>query len=99
MGTRTQGPVGLDSSDLDALAKGTAVNSAIPGPIGIDGADELSGNKKITKVTKDWTDPPAVKTTFTEVSGKTLKEVLTALQKLPEWGTGGGNVTGTGTDG
>jgi hypothetical protein len=37
--------------------------------------------------------------TFHEVSGATLKAVLVELQKLPEWGTGGGNLGGTGEGG
>jgi hypothetical protein len=71
-------------------------------PIGADSGEaiEMSGGKKIVKVTKDWSDPPAVTPKFTpEISGKTLKAVLAKLEKLDEWGTGGGNLDGTGKDG
>ncbi len=70
-----------------------------PGPIGTD-AELLDTSPKISKVTKDWSDPPAVTPVFKpEVAGKTLKAVLVELQKRAEWGTGGGNLSGTGTDG
>jgi hypothetical protein len=71
-------------------------------PIGAnsDGATEQGTSKKIVKVTKDWSDPPTVTPQFTpEISGKTLKAVLAELEKLEEWGTGGGNVGGTRKDG
>lgn len=71
-------------------------------PVGVDTDDpiELDTTKKITKVTKDWSDPPVVTPTLTpEVSGSSLAAVLVELQKLPEWGTGGGTLEGTGENG
>ena len=71
-------------------------------PVGVDEEEpiELGTTKKISKVTKDWSDPPSVTPTLTpEVSGSSLKAVLVELQKLTEWGTGGGTLEGTGTGG
>jgi hypothetical protein len=68
-------------------------------PTGVDMEDpiELGANPKISKVTKDWSDPPSVTPTLTpEVSGGSLAAVLVELQKLTEWGSGGGNLEGTG---
>jgi len=72
------------------------------GPTGVDTDEpiELGTNKKISKVTKDWSDPPSVTPTLTpEVSGDSLKAVLVELKKLTEWGTGGGTLEGTGKNG
>ena len=101
-GERTQGPLQRDPFAADPSPIAATRGLATAGPAGLDTDDavELDTAKKISKVTKDWTDPPAVSTTFTpEISGKTLKDVLAELQKLPEWGTGGGDVSGTGTNG
>jgi hypothetical protein len=71
-------------------------------PVGIDTDEpiELGTSKKISKVTKDWADPPSVTPTLTpEVSGNSLKDVLVQLNNLTEWGTGGGNIEGTGSTG
>jgi predicted secreted Zn-dependent protease len=99
-GVRIPVPLGLDLGAANTAALTTPRSSATPGPAGLDPADdaeELGTDKKIVKVTKDWTDPPTVPPTFYEVSGKTLKDVLTELQKRPDdWGEGGGFVTGTG---
>jgi hypothetical protein len=68
-------------------------------PVGVEDEEpiELGTAKKISKVTKDWSDPPTVTPTLTpEVSGSSLAAVLVELQKLSEWGTGGGNLKGTG---
>jgi len=62
-----------------------------------DEAEALSGGRKITKVTRDWGDPPVTTVTNTpSVGGTTLKEALAELQRLPEWGTGGGNLSAPG---
>ena len=99
-GARAPFPLGLDLGAANASALTTPRSSATPGPVGLDPADdaeELGTDKKIVKVTKDWTDPPTVPPTFYEVSGKTLKDVLTELQKRPDdWGEGGGEITGAG---
>lgn len=74
--------------------------SAAPVGVAEDEPIELGTNKKISKVTKDWSDPPSVTPTLTpEVSGSSLAAVLVELQKLSEWGTGGGNLKGTGANG
>ena len=101
-GERTPGPLGLDPAPAGDTSVPPARGFEGPRPVGLDsgGATELDTTRKISKVTKDWSDPPSVTPTFTpEVSGKTLKEALVELQKLSEWGTGGGNITGNGPDG
>jgi hypothetical protein len=103
-GSRTAGPIGREPSGADDLISVASIRggAASAAPIGTEGAEAigLAANKKISKVTKDWSDPPAVTPTLTpEISGKNLKEVLAALKLRTEWGTGGGKVKGTGPDG
>jgi len=101
-GERIPGPLGRDPLAADVPWYPTGGTFASPVPIGVDsgGPTELDTGKKIVKVTKDWSDPPSVTPTFTpEVSGNTLKAVLAELQKLSEWGSGGGNLNGTGPGG
>ena len=100
-GARIPGPLN-DSSVAadDSMITSRSVASA--GPVGSNASDpiELSAQPKISKVNKDWTDPPAVTSTFTPtVSGATLQAVLIELKKLSEWGTGGGNLSGGGVGG
>ncbi len=86
------GPVGLDPD-----AGGGGVKPADAQPIaGLgDEAQPLADQRKITRVTRDWGDPPTPTVTNTpDIGGATLKEALAELQKLSEWGTGGGNLTG-----
>lgn len=100
-GQRIPGPLGRDPF-ADASSSPTNSGFADATPIGVDPWEpsELNTTKKISKVTKDWSDPPSVTPTFTpEVSGDSLKAVLAELQKLSEWGTGGGNLKGSGTNG
>ena len=60
-----------------------------PGTLGVDSADAMSAGK-IEYVTKDW-DPDSPKSTEPiVVSGATIDQVLRALNRLPEWGQGGG---------
>jgi hypothetical protein len=60
-----------------------------------DEAEQLSTGRKITKVTRDWGDPPTPALTNTPtIGGTTLKEALAELSRLAEWGTGGGNLSG-----
>ncbi len=101
-GERNPGPLGSDPFAADAPTIPATGGFARPGAVGGDSEEpiDLDTTKKISKVTKDWKDPPSVTPTYTpEISGKNLKEVLAKLQKLSEWGTGGGNFTGTGTNG
>ncbi len=101
-GARTAGPLGRDPFPSDDPSTAGLGGFASPAPIGTEPGEAigLGGNKKISKVTKDWSDPPAVTPAFTpEISGKTLKEVRIELERLTEWGTGGGNVKGTGVGG
>ena len=76
----------MDAQPIVGLGEGTP-----------DGPEALSDQRKITRVSKDWGDPPTPTVTSTPtVGGTTLKEALAELQKLPEWGTGGGNLSGVG---
>jgi hypothetical protein len=102
MSEQSANPLGRNPFASSVRSNPTTGSFGSASPVGIDDEDpiELGTNKKISKVTKDWKDPPAVTPTLTpEVSGKSLKEVLVELQKLPEWGTGGGTLEGTGTNG
>jgi len=62
-----------------------------------DEPEQLSTGRKITKVTRDWGDPPTPTVTNSPtIGGTTLKEALAELSRLAEWGTGGGNLSGPG---
>ena len=99
-GWRTPGAVGLDPDAGD-----TGIDEIHQPILGIgegaqNGAEALDNQKKIKTVTRDWGDPPRPRvSTSPTVGGTTLAEALKELQKLPEWGTGGGNLSGTGKDG
>jgi hypothetical protein len=88
----TPGTLGRDPD-----AGGGGVNPADTPPVtGLpDDAEQLSTGRKITKVTRDWGDPPTPALTNTPtIGGTTLKEALAELSRLAEWGTGGGNLSG-----
>jgi hypothetical protein len=99
-GNRTANPLGGDP--FAAAQSNPMARFATANPVGVDAEEpiELDTRKKISKVKKSWTDPPAVTPTLApEVSGSSLKEVLVELQKLTEWGSGGGTIKGTGKNG
>jgi hypothetical protein len=101
-GEHGPGPLGRNPFATAAPSSPTTGSFGSAAPVGVDTDEpsELAATKKISKVTKDWSDPPAVTPTLTpEVSGKSLAAVLVELQKLTEWGTGGGTLEGTGTNG
>jgi hypothetical protein len=101
-GNQSANPFGRDPFAANARSNQTTGSFSSASPIGVNEEEptELGTNKKISKVTKDWNDPPVVTPTLTpEVSGNSLKEVLVELQKLTEWGSGGGTIKGTGTSG
>lgn len=88
------GTLGREPDDSDGAIKpaDTPPVTGLP-----DDVEALSGGRKVTKVTRDWTDPPAATLTMTpSVGGTTLKEALAELKRLPEWGTGGGDLSGAG---
>ncbi len=101
-GEHTANPLGRDPFAGSVRSNPTTGTFGNASPSGVDTEEpiELGTNKKISKVTKDWSDPPAVTPTLTpEVSGGSLKDVLVELQKLTEWGSGGGTLEGTGSNG
>lgn len=88
------GTIGLDP-DADG---GPVAPADTPPVTGLpDEAEQLAGGPKITKVTRDWGDPPTATVTNTPtIGGTTLKEALAELQRHAEWGTGGGNLSAPG---
>ena len=88
------GPIGLD---LDASGSGVKPLDAQP-VIGLgDEPEALANQPKIIRVTRDWGDPPTPSVTFTPtIGGTSLKEALSELEKLTEWGSGGGKLSGPG---
>ncbi|MCC6126115.1 MAG: DUF922 domain-containing protein [Pirellulales bacterium] len=101
-GEQSANPLGRNPFDGTVRSNQTIGSFGNASPIGVDMEEpvELGATKKISKVTKDWADPPVVTPTLTpEVSGSSLKAVLVELQKLTEWGSGGGKLKGTGPNG
>jgi hypothetical protein len=84
----TEPPLAGAGARSDAFRPGTGFEA--PGPIG-DDPIPLDDLRRIVKaVTKDWV-PPAPRTTpEIVVQGKTLAQVGDELNKLSEWGQGGG---------
>ena len=100
-GEQSANPLGRNPFTGSARSNTSTGTFGNASPTGVDTEEpiELGTNKKISKVTKDWSDPPSVTPTLTpEVSGSSLKAVLVELQKLTEWGSGGGTIEGTGTN-
>jgi hypothetical protein len=98
---RLPGPLTAETDSYNPCGDGVGTTVAHPGPIGLsDESTELHSGKTVVRVTKDWTDPPAVDFTYEpEITASTLKAVLIELKKLPSWGKGGGSVKGTGENG
>lgn len=101
MAGRIPGVVGTDSQTQAGWPPGAGF--ADPGPDGTDAPLPLS-DRIIAKVEDDW-HPPAPNTSATIVlRGKTLAEVAKELDRLDEWGQGGGSLlndgipVGTSTD-
>lgn len=97
LGTETSPPQPA-SDEFDVLGDGDA-----PGTLGIDGpsAPNLGGppvtpldttGRTIAKVTKDWDPPNPRSSPPIVVRGATLEEAGKALDKLREWGDGGGQL-------
>lgn len=64
-----------------------------PPTISGDGAVPLDGVERIvTTVTKDWEPPNPRATPAIVIRGRTLAAVEEALNRLPEWGEGGGRI-------
>jgi hypothetical protein len=74
--------------DDDVLGGGNS-----PGVLGVDGLIPLDDlQRMVTKVTKDW-EPPSPRTTpAIVVSGATLQQAADQLNRLNEWGEGGGRL-------
>ena len=101
-GEQSANPLGRNPFAGNVRSNAASGSFGSANPTGVDSEEpiELGTNPKISKVTKDWSDPPSVTPTLTpEVSGSSLAAVLIELQKLSEWGTGGGNLEGTGKNG
>lgn len=89
-GSIIPGMLGLDPFSANTQSQqGTLSNNAIPGSIGSN-ATALAVQRIIASFTKDW-DPPNPRTTpAITINGKTLVEAAAALNRLSEWGEGGG---------
>lgn len=61
-----------------------------PGPLGIDSPVPLAVTRIIADVSKDWEPPNPRITPAIVVRGQTLADVATELNRLAEWGEGGG---------
>jgi hypothetical protein len=92
MGTRNAQIEGInvDASASLPSESGLLGGGDIPGILGSDAAIPLDTGRTIAKVTKDWDPPSPNGNPEIVVNGKTLEEAAKALDKLPEWGQGGG---------
>ena len=88
---------GLTGTDLDETGTGPGPfpitgGGAQPGPIGLKGGAPILIDRKVAKVTGDWTPPAPSASPEIVVHGKTLADVAAALDKRDEWGRGGGMI-------
>jgi hypothetical protein len=89
-GSIIPGTLGMEPFSTDTQSQqGTLFNNAMPGSIGST-ASPLAVQRIIANVTKDWEPPNPNTTPSATINGKTLAEAAAALNRLPEWGTGGG---------
>jgi hypothetical protein len=64
-----------------------------PGILGVDGAVALDDTQRtILKVVGDWDPPSPRRTPAIVVAGATLARAFDELNRLPEWGQGGGQI-------
>lgn len=102
-GERIPGVMGTDPAPLEGNGVGAGLprsaGFSFPGPIGTDlpdptgpdpGSPLAAGDRIITSVTKDWDPPSPTTTPDIVVNGKTLQDAANDLNKLAEWGQGGG---------
>jgi hypothetical protein len=94
MGERVPGVTGFEppmaGQPADAAAPPDGGFDA-PGVSGFDPPQALdAGDRMITAVTKDWEPPNPRATPEIVVRGRTLAALEEALNRLPEWGEGGG---------
>ena len=88
MGDRIPGVFGVDPAEQTDWPPGSGFG--VPGPVGTDPIP--MSDRIIAKVEDDW-HPPAPNTSPTVVlRGKTLEEVARELDRLDEWGKGGGSL-------
>jgi hypothetical protein len=85
-GGRVPGQLGPDAeqSHGDVDPQFPTGGFEFPGPIGLD------SSPVVKEVKKDWEPPNPSSTPEIVVKGKTLAHVAAALNRLPEWGRGGG---------
>jgi hypothetical protein len=89
-GSIIPGILGMDPFSLNTQSRqGSLFNNAISGSIGAN-ASPLAVQRIIASVTKDREPPNPNTTPSATVNGKTLAEAAAALNRLPEWGIGGG---------
>jgi hypothetical protein len=94
MGERIPGVSGLDPAMAGEAGDGVTAGGggfAPPTVSGLEAPQPLDSLQRIiTAVTKDWEPPNPRTTPELVVSGQTLAAVGDALDRLPEWGEGGG---------
>lgn len=90
-GSILPGILGLNSTAATPTQAGTISNSSLPGSVGTD-SQPLSVKRIIASVTKDWNPPNPDTTPTVTLTGKTLADVAKELNKLGEWGKGGGSI-------
>ncbi|MGH8582494.1 MAG: DUF922 domain-containing protein [Gammaproteobacteria bacterium] len=108
MGGRTPGTLGMDTvvagGDLQGNDLPSTAGYERPGPLGIDSPVPLAVTRIIADVSNDWEPPNPRITPAIVVRGQTLADVAAELNRLAEWGEGGGMLradripTGTSTN-
>ena len=95
-GQRIPGVIGIEPQTIEGL-KGEGhlppgAGLATPGPTGIDSdlATPLAVSRIVKSVKKDWEPPAPTTTPAIIIKGNTLEEAADNLNKLQEWGQGGG---------
>jgi hypothetical protein len=104
--------MGFDDGTLNIGHATTGANQSVgiqggaasPGPVGAGNAIPLSNQRIIARVTTDWDPPNPRRTPAITIGGTTLADAGRELDRLNEWGQGGGSLrtdpipAGTSTD-
>lgn len=84
----TEADAHVVSGDDDFLG-----GAGVPGVLGVDGLVPLDDlQQTVAKVTKDWDPPNPRSSPAIVVGGATLEQAAEQLNKLAEWGEGGGSL-------
>jgi len=85
-GGRLPGPIGGEDEQEDFIPRPPGGGFDLPGPL------RAGGVPTVADVVVDWCPPAPSATPAIVVRGRTLSQIESQLNALPEWGRGGGSI-------